>query len=143
MRLAMSHGMHTSMPVSELGLHIVERCRKIWWTIDILNRQMTCVQGLPQSIDDNFVQTSLPSFAESPLRALTLDMHIKLSRSVSEINKSEMLYTLSYDIFSTIDSGLCHRWTNKPEISVEYQRGIDKPGWYCRRTPEQIPTVSR
>ncbi|CAG8146724.1 unnamed protein product [Penicillium olsonii] len=88
MRLAMSHGMHTSMPVSELGLHVVERCRKIWWTIDILNRQMTCVQGLPQSIDDNFVQTSLPSFAESPLRALTLDMHIKLSRSVSEINKT-------------------------------------------------------
>ncbi|CAG8301965.1 unnamed protein product [Penicillium salamii] len=88
MRLAMSHGMHTSMPARELGIDVVERCRKIWWTIDILNRQMTCVQGLPQSIDDKFVQTSLPSFGGCSSKVSTLDMHIKLSRSISDINKT-------------------------------------------------------
>lgn len=92
MRLAMSHGMHTSMPARELGIDVVERCRKIWWTIDILNRQMTCVQGLPQSIDDKFVQTSLPSFGGRALKVSTLDMHIKLSRSISDINKSRIVY---------------------------------------------------
>lgn len=86
--MAMSHGMHTCMPMKELGGHVVERCRKIWWTVYNLDRQMTCIQGLPQSIDDRFVQASLPSFPESPEKVETLRMHIKLSQSVSDINKS-------------------------------------------------------
>jgi hypothetical protein len=86
MRMAMSHGMHTCMPVGDLGLHVVERCRKIWWTVYILDRQMTCIQGLPQSVDDRFVQTSLPSSSGPPGKTTTLGMHIKLCRRVAEIN---------------------------------------------------------
>ncbi|KAJ5476349.1 hypothetical protein N7475_002078 [Penicillium sp. IBT 31633x] len=86
MRMAMSHGMHTCMPIKELGLHIVERCRKIWWTVYMLDRQMTCVQGLPQSVDDRFVQTSLPSSPGLHGKTAMLDMHIKLCRRVAEIN---------------------------------------------------------
>ncbi|KAJ5358292.1 hypothetical protein N7541_005450 [Penicillium brevicompactum] len=87
MRMAMSHGMHMSMPIKELGDHAVERCRRIWWTVYNLDRQMTCIQGLPQSIDDRFMQASLPSFPESPERVGMLNLHIKLSQSLSDINK--------------------------------------------------------
>ncbi|OQE67764.1 hypothetical protein PENNAL_c0161G04641 [Penicillium nalgiovense] len=86
MRMAMSHGMHTCMSVGDLGLHVVERCRKIWWTVYVLDRQMSCIQGLPQSVDDRFVQSSLPSSSGPAGKLTTLGMHIKLCRRVAEIN---------------------------------------------------------
>ncbi|GFN19694.1 fungal specific transcription factor domain-containing protein [Aspergillus tubingensis] len=85
MRMAMAHGMHTCMPVTELGRHSVERCRKIWWTVYILDRHMTSIQGLPQSVDDRFIQARLPS-PEGSENMTNLDMHIKLCRSIADIN---------------------------------------------------------
>jgi hypothetical protein len=97
----MSHGMHTCRPVGDLGLHVVERCRKIWWTVYILDRQMTCIQGLPQSVDDRFVQTSLPSSLGQPGKTTTLGMHIKLCRRVAEINDSKSLLHLRRQFLTT------------------------------------------
>ncbi|KAL5362023.1 fungal-specific transcription factor domain-containing protein [Aspergillus floccosus] len=88
MRLAMAHGMHTCMPVTELGHDVVERCRKIWWTVYILDRYMTSVQGLPQSMDDRFIQTNLPSFEGSPDGFRSLGMHVRLCRSMADINST-------------------------------------------------------
>ncbi|GAT24558.1 fungal specific transcription factor domain-containing protein [Aspergillus luchuensis] len=85
MRMAMAHGMHTCMPVTDLGRDSVERCRKIWWTVYILDRHMTSIQGLPQSVDDHFIQTKLPSPVSSE-NITSLDMHIKLCRSIADIN---------------------------------------------------------
>ncbi|PYI10986.1 hypothetical protein BO78DRAFT_457944 [Aspergillus sclerotiicarbonarius CBS 121057] len=88
MRLAMAHGMHTRMPVGDLDQHVVDRCRKIWWTVYILDRHTTSIQGLPQSIDGRFVQTSLPSSVGSSDRITTLCMHLKLCQSIAEINST-------------------------------------------------------
>ncbi|KAL4892370.1 hypothetical protein BDV59DRAFT_193869 [Aspergillus ambiguus] len=88
MRMAMAYGMHTCMPVTDLGQDVVERCRKIWWTVYILDRHMTSIQGLPQSIDDRFVQTSLPASVGSPTTITALGMHIQLSRSIADINST-------------------------------------------------------
>ena len=90
MRLAMAQGMHTRMPVEHLGEKEVQRCRKIWWTIYILDREMTSLMGLPQSINDDHIHTELPVFAEAQ-RTQSLHMHIKLSRIVAEINSSKPL----------------------------------------------------
>ncbi|KAL2818579.1 fungal-specific transcription factor domain-containing protein [Aspergillus granulosus] len=88
MRMAMAYGMHTRMPVEHLEQHVVERCRKIWWTVYILDRHTTSIQGLPQSIDDRFVQTDLPSSVGSPERVTTLRMHLKLCQSVANISNT-------------------------------------------------------
>ncbi|KAJ4410388.1 hypothetical protein N0V91_001872 [Didymella pomorum] len=61
MRIALIQGMHTDMPVMNLGEAVVQRCRKIWWTIFILDRHMTALMGLPQSIRDEDV-SSLSSY---------------------------------------------------------------------------------
>lgn len=95
MRMAMSHGMHTRMSVEDLGLDAVERCRKIWWTVYILDRHMSSIQGLPQSVDDRFIQTCLPS-SSGPLERETLNMHIQLCRSIAEINSSKLIYALAF-----------------------------------------------
>lgn len=88
MRIAMAQGMHTSMPVEALGHDMVQRSGKIWWTIYILDREMTSLMGLPQSINDRYVQTQLPTFAD-PSETMSLGMHIKLSQIIAEVNSSK------------------------------------------------------
>lgn len=88
MRIALAQGMHTDMPVENLGEPLVQRCRKIWWTVYILDRQMTSLMGLPQSIRDDDITCQLPSFPGSTQRAAALDMQIKLSRIYAEIARS-------------------------------------------------------
>ncbi|KAK2060951.1 fungal-specific transcription factor domain-containing protein [Colletotrichum caudatum] len=65
--VAMNHGMHNDVPVMDLGPGPVQRCRKIWWTVYILDRQMTSLMGFPQSTSDEGVHCQLPSCPGSPL----------------------------------------------------------------------------
>ncbi|CAO2651315.1 Nn.00g096120.m01.CDS01 [Neocucurbitaria sp. VM-36] len=88
MRIALAQGMHTDMPVENLGQPLVQRCRKIWWTVYILDRQMTALMGLPQSIRDEDISCQLPSFNGSVQREAALNMQIKLARIYAEITRT-------------------------------------------------------
>ncbi|KAJ5889418.1 hypothetical protein N7504_010228 [Penicillium tannophilum] len=88
MRMAMAEGMHTQMPVEYLGEDLVQRCRKIWWTVYILDREMTSLMGLPQSIGDDHINTLLPAFPGSAQRTAGINMHIKISRIIAEISSA-------------------------------------------------------
>ncbi|KAF9639249.1 hypothetical protein BFW01_g11055 [Lasiodiplodia theobromae] len=87
MRIALCHGMHTDMPVRHLGEAHVERCRRAWWTTYVLDREMTSLMGLPQSIHDDDVHPDLPTFSGSIQRTAALSMQIKLSRAIARINR--------------------------------------------------------
>ncbi|KAJ5122980.1 hypothetical protein N7448_009077 [Penicillium atrosanguineum] len=86
MRMAMAEGMHIQMPIEYLGENLVQRCRKIWWTVYILDREMTSLMGLPQTLNDDHVNAHLPAFPYSIQRTAAIGMHIKLSRIIAEIN---------------------------------------------------------
>ncbi|KAK6221842.1 Zn(II)2Cys6 transcription factor [Colletotrichum tabaci] len=86
--VAMNHGMHTDMPVMELGPGLVQRCRKIWWTVYVLDRQMTSLMGLPQSTLDEGVYCQLPSYPGSVHRTAALSMQIKFARIIAEISST-------------------------------------------------------
>ncbi|KAL4913252.1 hypothetical protein BDW62DRAFT_205681 [Aspergillus aurantiobrunneus] len=88
MRIALAQGMHTDMPVQHLGEAAVQRCRKIWWTIYVLDRQMTSLMGLPQSIQDNQIHHQLPSFPGSPQKVVALSMQIRMCQIIAEINST-------------------------------------------------------
>lgn len=89
MRTAMGYGMNTDMPVHILEEHLVQRCQKIWWTVYILDRQMTSLMGNPSSISDDDVYCQLPTFAGSAQRTAALGMQVKLARVISIINGSK------------------------------------------------------
>jgi proline utilization trans-activator len=91
MRIALAQGMHTDMPVADLGEPLVQRCRKIWWTVYILDRQMTSLMGLPQNIRDEDITCRLPSFAGSAQRAAALDTQVKLARIYADISRSMLM----------------------------------------------------
>jgi hypothetical protein len=88
MRIALAQGMHTDMPVQHLGEALVQRCRKIWWTIYVLDRQMTSLMGLPQSIQDSQIHPQLPSFPGSPQKVVALSMQIRMCQIIAEINST-------------------------------------------------------
>ncbi|KAF4916364.1 putative transcriptional regulatory protein [Colletotrichum viniferum] len=86
-RMALGEGMHTDMPTQVLGEAYVERCRKIWYTAHILDREMTSFFGLPPSIHDDYVQCQLPTYSGSSQRTAALRMRIKLSEVIGSINR--------------------------------------------------------
>ncbi|KAF6809657.1 C6 transcription factor [Colletotrichum musicola] len=86
--MAMNHGMHTDMPIMDLGPELVQRCRKIWWTVYVLDRQMTSLMGLPQSTLDEGVYCQLPSYSGSVQRTTALSMQIKFARIIAEISST-------------------------------------------------------
>ncbi|OHE97279.1 fungal specific transcription factor domain-containing protein [Colletotrichum orchidophilum] len=86
--VAMNHGMHTDMPIMDLGPGLVQRCRKIWWTVYVLDRQMTSLMGLPQSTLDEGVFCQLPSYPGSVHRTTALSMQIKFARIIAEISST-------------------------------------------------------
>lgn len=92
MRMALSQGMHMDMPVQYLGEAVVERCRRIWWTVYVLDREMTSLMGLPQSIHDEDMCPQLPTFAGSMQRAAALGMQVKLSRTIAAINSGKRAF---------------------------------------------------
>ncbi|KAL2856630.1 fungal-specific transcription factor domain-containing protein [Aspergillus pseudoustus] len=87
-RIALAQGMHTDMPAQQLGEAVVQRCRKIWWTIYILDRQMTSLMGLPQSIHDSQIHHQLPLFPGSPQKVVALSMQIRMCQIIAEINST-------------------------------------------------------
>lgn len=106
MRIALAQGMHTDMPVVDLGERFVQRCRRIWWTVYILDRQMTSLMGLPQSIRDENISCQLPVLPGSPQRTAALSMQIKLSRVLDEINNSTFMMLLFF--FSSVANNITY-----------------------------------
>lgn len=88
MRIALAEGMHTDMPISELGEAFVQRCRRIWWSIYILDRQMSSQMGVPQSIRDDDITCQLTHFPGSSQRTAALKMQIRLARVYADIARS-------------------------------------------------------
>jgi proline utilization trans-activator len=88
MRIALAEGMHTDMPAAELGEAFVQRCRKIWWSIYILDRQMSSQMGVPQSIRDDEITCQLTHFPGSAQRTAALKMQIRLARIYADIARS-------------------------------------------------------
>ena len=84
--------MHTNMPIDHLGGEALQRRRRIWWTVYILDRQMTSLMGLPQSIEDNQIHHELPLFPESPHKVTALSMQIKMCQIIADVNRSRYLF---------------------------------------------------
>ncbi|KAG7109832.1 Proline utilization trans-activator like protein [Verticillium longisporum] len=91
LRISLFQGWHTEMPPLELGDRYVERCRRAWWTVYILDREFTSLMGLPLTIQDDDVNYPLPKFDGQMQRMATLEMQVKLCRNIADINKSKSI----------------------------------------------------
>lgn len=86
--------MHTDMESQHVQGSYAQRCRKIWWTIYVLDRQMSATMGVPLAIRDEDISAGLPSFPGSSRKAMALELQIKLSRVIAQIFNSMSQYVL-------------------------------------------------
>lgn len=92
LRLALEQGMHTSMQTQGLDENFVQRSRKVWWTVYVLDRQMSSLMGVPLAVRDEDINASLPTFSGSAQKASAMELHVKLSRVLSQILNSMAIY---------------------------------------------------
>ena len=93
MRIAVEQGMHTDIKSHYLAEHAAERRREVWWTVYVLDRQMSSLLGVPLAFSDEDISAQLPTFAGSPHKAVALSIHVKISQATAVIMKSRYYRT--------------------------------------------------
>lgn len=87
-RLAISNGWHLDVPRNHFSGAILQRCRKVWWTIFVLDGRMSALQGVPATINSSDVYAQLPDFEDDVKSLHALEMHVELSKIVASIQRS-------------------------------------------------------
>ena len=129
-RLALSQGMHTNIPTGQLPDDLIQRCRKIWWTIYVLDREMTSLMGLPQAVRDEDVQAPLPASEGDTFRSWAFTMRIKLSHFIASIDRSKLFLRYRLVLPWLINySRVRARWTPPKRLFTSYQGSSRR---YCR-----------
>ncbi|KEQ68220.1 hypothetical protein M436DRAFT_77071 [Aureobasidium namibiae CBS 147.97] len=77
LRIALEHCMHTNMQSQHVTEALAQRCRKFWWTVHVLDRNLS-----------SLMSASLPLYPEPPCRATALDIQVKLSRLRTRISNA-------------------------------------------------------
>jgi proline utilization trans-activator len=87
MRTALYQGMHTELPAHLCTGRQIERARAIWWTVYMLDRELSSLMGLPIQIADENITTMLPP-AQTDEQATAFRLHIKLCRIMAQVVRS-------------------------------------------------------
>lgn len=88
-------GMHTQLPEDELGPETVARSRNLWWTLYVLDRQISSSVGASMTPQDSDITTLLdPPNAGSQSDA-TLSLSVRLSHLLSYILSCEAIEQLT------------------------------------------------
>ncbi|KAI6756278.1 hypothetical protein HG530_012014 [Fusarium avenaceum] len=88
LRHGLEYGIHTEMQPSVLDEAYVQRCRHMFWTIYILERQMGSLQGLPLGISDEVISARFPIFPGQPQKLEALKIHVDFCRVLAKIDQT-------------------------------------------------------
>lgn len=88
MRVALVEGFHRALPVEQLGQKLVERCSNIWWTVYILDRKFSSLQGSPNSVNDQDITTVLWDARSGSDKEAALSLHVKISQVITRVLNS-------------------------------------------------------
>ncbi|PYI20213.1 hypothetical protein BO99DRAFT_383021 [Aspergillus violaceofuscus CBS 115571] len=84
-RIAQYEGLHTQLSEEQLGSETVARCRRLWWTLYIMDRHFSYSVGLPMTTQDRDISTPIDPPEHCSQQDLALSLHAKLSRLLSYI----------------------------------------------------------
>lgn len=79
--------MHIDMPVKTFGAARIERARHIWWTVYVLDRELSSLMGLPVQLPDENITAELPAF-NTPEQSAAFGLYIKICRLNAEVVSS-------------------------------------------------------
>ncbi|KAH7054394.1 Zn(II)2Cys6 transcription factor [Macrophomina phaseolina] len=84
-RIAQLEGLHTRLPEEELGSEMVVRCRRLWWTLYIMDRHFSVSLGVPMLTADNDITTLASPSSMDAQEDTTIGLQVKLSQLSSVI----------------------------------------------------------
>lgn len=94
MRIAQLDGLHTQLPEEDLGAQTVARCQSLWWSLYILDRQLSFSLGLPMATQDAEITTPIKAPEDlSPDSVFSLQ--VKLSQMQTFILSGTWWLTLA------------------------------------------------
>ncbi|WPH03595.1 Hypothetical protein R9X50_00647700 [Acrodontium crateriforme] len=80
MRMAVIEGWYTDIPVGHHTAAETERSREVWWTVYIMDCQMSSLIGAPLTMAEHDISARLPSFPGHPLKSQALHIHVNLAK---------------------------------------------------------------
>ncbi|KAL3485509.1 hypothetical protein BJX62DRAFT_242865 [Aspergillus germanicus] len=88
-RIAQLEGIHTQLPEEVLGTAMVDRCRKLWWSLYILDRHLSPSLGLLLTTRDSDITTLIDPQQQDRTFRLQVRITRMLSFIVSTIYETE------------------------------------------------------
>lgn len=72
-----------------VGVELSKRCHIVFWIVYMLDLDWAALIGATSSIRDEDITTKLPSEMDDSLNALTMTLHVRLSRLTTRVLTSE------------------------------------------------------
>ena len=77
--------MHTGMRTLAIDNGTALKYSRIWWTVYIIERGVTCVMGLPMGIADDAISAPLPVYADDNQEGLITEIQVKLYHILAQV----------------------------------------------------------
>lgn len=133
MRIAQLDGLHTQLPEEHLGAQTVARCQDLWWSLYILDRQISFSLGLPMTTQDAEITTSIKApenFPQDPIFSL----QVKLSQMQTFILGGTCYWLLYFCNYSqSTESNIQDGEDPARTVSGNHKKYTPKHGWPSRR----------
>lgn len=88
--IALEHGMHTEIQSHYMGETYVQRCRRAWWTVYILERRMGSLLGVPMAIAEESISTPIPTIPGPPQNSVALQLQVRFAQTLAMIDQSRL-----------------------------------------------------
>ncbi|KAH8734461.1 hypothetical protein BGZ61DRAFT_527804 [Ilyonectria robusta] len=85
LRICVLAGMHRHMREDVVGVELSRRCHIVFWIVYMLDLDWAALIGATSSIRDEDITTKLPSETDDSLNALTMTLHVRLSRLTTRV----------------------------------------------------------
>lgn len=129
-RVALGDGMHTKIHSQDMDSTRSERCHHVWWTIYILDRQISSLMGVPMGIPEEQIEAGLPTFPGQPQKSMGLEVQIKLSKVLAQVLHSlvDPSITIWIPILLTLNTCSCiwRRGTSRQVLSCNYEGCVEE-----------------
>ncbi|KAL6409928.1 hypothetical protein AUP68_06334 [Ilyonectria robusta] len=130
-RIAQLEGLHTQLPENELGTETVTSCRDLWWTLYIMDRHFSSSLGLPMSVQDSDITTTVnpPNLGSQgdSARSLQVNLSHLLSVILTTVYKPEKtpLSVFLEQTRSILQTLAHHAQEIERIISFKFQTSVD------------------
>ncbi|ETS74126.1 hypothetical protein PFICI_13992 [Pestalotiopsis fici W106-1] len=121
--LSIIEDLHRDMPPTVMDQESAQRCRNVWWTVYVLDRQLSSMIGAPCSIQDVEITSRLPSEIDGSQRCVIFSINVQLSKMTAQVINS--VYSVKAEYLKMVQVVL----RNMASIAQEIKGVVEANRW--------------